>query len=452
MEAHDANPLRAGDLVGGKYRILAPVGEGGMAQVYEAVHVGLETSVAVKVLGARYARQQGFIERFGREARATATITSPHVAKVLDVGTLDDGRPFLVMELLIGVTLAELVSRGPLPIWEAADLVQQAARGIEAAHVAGIVHRDIKPENLFACDLGPLAQQRRLVKVVDFGIAKDVRERASRITQPGEVMGSVMYMSPEQIKSSSSVDRRSDVWALGVVLYELLAGAPPFEGDNHEVLAKILTEAPRPLRSIRPDVPPELEAVVARAMEKDPSKRFQSAHELAEALATFAPAEPAGALAARLPPDSVPRVRSSPSLVTTSVRQNARTAHGWDTSGRQVISSRTSTVVGVVSGAMLLVGLVLGFVAIRERSTQSPARTGSAMNESSAPVAPPSVGAASSAVIELPESTDATAAASEPAPTATASAEPPKARAKSPPPRSTSTRPASKSGALPRRF
>jgi serine/threonine-protein kinase len=425
-----------GTVLGDKYLVGHTLGEGGMAVVYEAVHVRLGTPVAVKVLDTEFAQQPEFVERFNREARAAATIESPHVAKVVDIGTLADGRPYLAMELLVGGHLRALVDRrGPLPVEMAADLVEQAARGLAAAHAMGIIHRDVKPENIVACELGPIAGDRALAKILDFGIAKDVRQQASRMTSAGQQMGSVMYMSPEQIRSSSNVDARTDLWALGCVLYELLTGEPPFIGDHQAVLAQILTDPHTPTRVRRPDVPIELEHIVSRALAKKPDERFFSAIEFADALLPLAPREPIRALVARIPPETLPKSRN-----VSDPQRMAPTQVGWSTSAEHR-SSRSGLAIGLVLG--LLAGLAAVAVLVvmpRLKPPPTPAAPAFTVPATSvtAPVEPPPAPSASTVELE-PSSEPVTT------PSASAARMPSTKRPPRPPP------PASP-GVLPRRF
>jgi serine/threonine protein kinase len=276
---------REGDLVAGKYRVGQLLGAGGMGMVFAGRHEQLDQPVAIKfVRNGAIADQEG-AQRFMREARAAARLKSEHVARVLDVGTLDSGSPYMVMELLEGVDLAALLtSSGPLSVSDVADWVLQACEAIAEAHAAGIVHRDIKPENLFlARTVGGASH----IKVLDFGISKsiDAVRAAGGLTRTQSVLGSPLYMSPEQMRSSRNVDPRTDVWALGVVLFELMSGVSPFEADTMpELCLKVVSEPPRSLAELRPDVPAEMVEIVGRCLEKDPEKRFANAAELATAL------------------------------------------------------------------------------------------------------------------------------------------------------------------------
>jgi serine/threonine-protein kinase len=241
----------------------------------------------VKFLLPEALRVPDVLARFQREARAAAKIQSEYVARVMDVGALESGEPYLVMEYLDGRDLSqELRARGPLPVEEAIDYLLQAAAGVAEAHAMRIVHRDLKPSNLF---LAQLSTGRKLVKVLDFGIAKHATEGAqTNLTHSFSVLGSIAYMSPEQVRSSKNVDARSDVWALGVVLFELLTGKLPFEGDSVPAFAVAITsDVAKTPRSFRPDIPEAVERIILDALQKRPDQRVPSLAVLASGLAPF---------------------------------------------------------------------------------------------------------------------------------------------------------------------
>ena len=276
---------RQGDLIAGKYQVEHVLGEGGVGLVVAAWHLALRQRVAIKLLLPQAMERPEAIARFLREARAAAAVQSEHVARVLDVGTLEDGAPYLVMEHLSGIDFARLLQeRGPLPVPETIDLILQAGEAIAEAHALGIVHRDLKPGNLF---LTARADGSPLVKVLDFGLSKTPDEA---LTAAGVVMGSPQYMPPEQIKSLTNVDQRADIWALGAILYRLLTGRCPFPGSTVAAICLgVLTEAPRPMRALRREIPEALDAAVLACLEKDLDRRIQSMSELARRLAPFAP-------------------------------------------------------------------------------------------------------------------------------------------------------------------
>lgn len=287
-ESASDSPVRVGDVLAGKYRVERVLGVGGMGVVVAATHLALDEKVALKFLLPEIAKDPANVARFLREARAAAKIRSEHVARVTDVGTLDGGAPYLVMEYLDGEDLAARVARGgPLPVSQAVDCVLQACEALAEAHVLGIVHRDLKPANLF---LTRRADDSPSVKVLDFGISKmtsDVGPGAG-LTKTSGMMGSPIYMSPEQLQSAKDVDARTDVWALGVILYELLTGRQPFTADSlPQLVVQIMTVAPSPLRSLRADVPVGLAEAIDRALQKDRAARLPDVVAFAEAVAPF---------------------------------------------------------------------------------------------------------------------------------------------------------------------
>jgi serine/threonine protein kinase len=280
-----------GEIIAGKYVVESLLGVGGMGVVVAARHVHLNQSVAIKLLRPE-ASGSASTSRFLREARAAAAIRSEHVARVLDVGTLETGLPFIVMEHLAGCDLATLIeARGRIPYGEAVSLVLQACEAIAEAHAIGIVHRDLKPSNVFVTSR---ADGTALVKVLDFGISKMQNPLAfsgaeATLTASGSVLGSPAYMSPEQIRSAKGTDPRSDVWAMGVILYELVTGRNPFIGETiGDTLVKIASEAAPSVRAGAEDVPEGLAAVIEGCLMRDPAKRTPSIVELAQALQPFA--------------------------------------------------------------------------------------------------------------------------------------------------------------------
>ena len=279
-----------GETLAGKYVIDGLCGRGGLAVVLSAIHSGLGHRVALKMLLPEWAGDQDVIQRFVREGRAATRIKSEHVVRVFDVGALESGAPYLVLEYLEGHDLDEVLAMwGPLPVATAIDWVLQAAEAIAEAHAHGIVHRDLKPSNLF---LTQRADGSACVKVLDFGLSKVTDPRiwggSAKLTRPTDVMGSPQYMAPEQLRASCEADARADLWSLGVVLHELLTKQPPFRGETMpEICAKVLTQPPPALSSLRENIAPELERAVLRCLQKDPSARFATAAELARALSPF---------------------------------------------------------------------------------------------------------------------------------------------------------------------
>lgn len=283
------SPFGPGAIIAGKYRVERVIGRGGMGLVLEAKHLHLDHPVAIKFLLAEAAEAPGAAARFLREARAAARIRSEHVARVFDSDITPEGAPYLVMELLVGTDLHRLVrGRGSLPIAEAIDYLLQACEALAEAHTLGIVHRDLKPGNLF---LTRRLDGTPLVKLLDFGIAKtpDTGWSEAGLTVARGTLGSPLYMSPEQLDDTSSVDLRTDIWALGIVLFELLTGRHPFEAASQAAFgARIAAGAPESLGRYFDDAPAGLDAVIARCLTKDPTARFESVGAFAEALRPFA--------------------------------------------------------------------------------------------------------------------------------------------------------------------
>jgi serine/threonine-protein kinase len=283
--------VRAGDKIGGKYLVERVIGQGGMGIVMLAMHEQLGQRVAIKFLMREAYGSQDTVKRLLREARATAQLTSEHVTKVMDVGTHDDGAPYLVMEHLRGEDLAAVLKeKGPLPVEQALVYVLQACEGVAEAHARGIVHRDLKPANLFVTSR---ADGSPLVKVLDFGIAKAWSDDTTTLTSKATMMGSPRYMSPEQMTDARAVDVRSDVWAIGAILYELVSGNPAFDGESVVAVCTKVATMPAPhlpdLRDQGGKSLRVLDATIQRCLEKEPSARFQSVAEIARALAPIAP-------------------------------------------------------------------------------------------------------------------------------------------------------------------
>jgi len=284
--------VRVGDILSGKYRVERVLGAGGMGVVVQAHHLQLDERVAIKFLLPEGLKNPEALARFEREARAAVKIKNEHVARTIDVGKLDNGAPYIVMEFLEGTDLASLLrSRGSLGIDETVEFLLQASEAIAEAHALGIIHRDLKLENLFVVRR---ADGLMSVKVLDFGISKVTGLAGSGrdvgMTRTSTIMGSPLYMSPEQLHSTRDVDTRTDIWAIGVIIYELISGRPPFVGDSMpELVAKILTRPPEPLLNLRPDAPLGLERVILRCLEKDKAQRYVNIAEMAMALVPFGP-------------------------------------------------------------------------------------------------------------------------------------------------------------------
>ncbi|HXI55905.1 MAG TPA: protein kinase, partial [Polyangia bacterium] len=275
-----------GSVIGGRYQVRRLSGEGGMGRVYEAEHIDIGKRVALKILHPAYSQTPDLVERLRREARAASKISHPNVVDVTDSGTTDDGAFFFVMEYIEGIELGELIFREKrLDVARALGITAQVCRALQAAHDVSVIHRDLKPENVLIL---PRDGQKDFVKVLDFGIAKSPErddkdsqgQSARRLTHPGMTMGTPEYMAPEQA-AGKPADPRSDIYAVGGILYEMLSGNPPYDGANFmEILHKKASQSPAPLASLRPDVPPEIEALIMRTLARDPAERPQSMVEL----------------------------------------------------------------------------------------------------------------------------------------------------------------------------
>lgn len=282
--AEPDSQLGIGEIVASKYRVDQLIGEGGMGTVYAATHQVTGKRVALKWMLPQLSRDAEAVGRFLREAQAAGRIDHPNVVDVYDVGKHGDSM-FIVMELLRGEPLASILDRGRVPWPDAVRMLLPAFRGVAAAHDHGVVHRDLKPDNIFiTCDPDGT---RREAKVLDFGISKLTTKAGEnlRLTKTGSVMGTPYYMAPEQIQGTKEIDERTDIYALGVILYQALAGDLPFKAQTyHALIVEIATGTPTPLLHHAPDVPPDLVAIVARAMAREPDRRFQSVRDLMAAL------------------------------------------------------------------------------------------------------------------------------------------------------------------------
>jgi serine/threonine-protein kinase len=403
-------PIAIGDVLAGKYRVERVLGVGGMGVVVQATHLQLDQLVALKFMLGAALHNPPLIERFAREARAAVRLRSDHVARVLDVGTLESGSPYIVMEYLEGSDLGTLVERsGRFPVEAAVDCLLQACDAVAEAHALGIVHRDLKPKNLF---LTYRNDGRPLVKVLDFGISKQKTGGDLSLTRTTEIIGSPNYMSPEQFRAAKAADERSDIWALGVILYELLTGELPFPADTvTQLTAMVLSEPPRPIQSLRAEVPEELVRVVERCMEKAPDARFQTVAQLAAALHKFAPPD-ARDLAARIARIGTggPRGSVSDASSGVSAARAGRTPATWTgsvTQGEPSPRRREALVAAIAAVAVLAAGAGGAFALSRGgRSTVLPSGAAAGATARVEAPAPPSStlapAATSSAHVALP--------------------------------------------------
>ena len=422
-----------GHILDGKYRIEKVIGRGGMGVVVSATHLVLDELVAIKFLTEEALYNEEAVARFEREARASVKIKSEHVVRVMDVGRLSSGAPYMVMEFLTGEDLAKrLETRGPLPVEQAVDFVLQACMALAGAHGVGIVHRDIKPANLFCV---PGSDGHLTIKVLDFGISKLNPANSvgsMSVTKTAAVMGSPLYMSPEQVQSSKDVDSRTDVWSLGVVLFELIAGKVPFFGEAFgEVCVRIATQPLPPLTQYRRDIPPGLDDVLRTCLAKDRKIRFASVAELAVALQRYAsPRGQAfveriarivmsssgrsfeGAPASGLPASAVP---------ANSVRADDPTVSAWADTGARRSNKRalvwgmlaTVLVLGAGGAALMRRGATPPPSASAPSVVESPAAAPPAPTPIVAPIAPqeqaqPSVPSAEPAPAPTPAANDET--------------------------------------------
>jgi len=298
-----SSTVQPGEVLLGKYRVERVLGQGGMGIVVAARHVHLGELFAIKMLLPEAMDHHEAVERFLREARASAKLKGEHVARVHDVGSLENGIPYMVLEYLDGQDLKKVVrSRGGLPLDEAALYVYQACEAVSEAHSNGIVHRDLKPANLF---LIQRPNGSPCVKVLDFGISKEIdptNQLSSDLTRTGAFMGSPLYMSPEQMANIKAADVRTDIWALGVILYELVVGRVPFTAAAvTELVTKVLTTSPVAPSEARPGIPTAFDAIVLKCLEKRPEHRFQSVRELMEQLLPYANVVPQPRAPSRVP-------------------------------------------------------------------------------------------------------------------------------------------------------
>jgi len=284
-------------LVAGKYQLVQMIGRGGMGSVWEARHASLGTRFAIKFIESEYADSQEARKRFDNEAKAAATIQSKHAIQIYDHGVTDDGKPYIVMELLVGQPLDKRIEQyGALTLQDTATILQQVCRGLARAHERGIIHRDLKPENIFIVRDPEDGQE--IAKVLDFGIAKlsnaPGQPGLTSSTKTGAVLGTPFYMSPEQARGLRNVDHRTDIWSLGVIAFKCVTGRLPFDGESvGDLLVKICTSPiPVPSHAV-PGLPPDFDAVFMRALEREPERRYTSVSEFADGLVRAAGMAPA---------------------------------------------------------------------------------------------------------------------------------------------------------------
>jgi serine/threonine-protein kinase len=383
---HSDAPALEGRLIAGKYRVGRLIGSGGMGTVWEGVHETLGTRVAIKFIKPQFASQPEARARFEIEARAAAKLKTKHAVHVYDYGVTPEGLPYIVMEFLEGESLSDaIIDRGPLQASEVGLIITQAARALAKAHAAGIVHRDLKPDNIFLAKADDTVEGLPyVVKLVDFGIAKILEEPAKAGEQPrpmggptreGTVIGTPNFMAPEQLAVGGAPGPLTDLWSLGACTFAAMTGRLPFEGDVLGDIVLKVCAAPIPAPSkVNPNVPAGFDAWFARACSRDPEKRFQSADELAQALAGVC---------------GLGRIRIA-TLDEDQIQYVIRPTEGAPTVSDipppNAMSPRTALLAGLVLGIAMMVG-VLGFLAWRERNMPAGVRVPAS---AVAPARPPS--------------------------------------------------------------
>jgi len=402
-------PVTLGQILAGKYEVVEVIGIGGMGVVVAAKHMQLEQKVALKFLRPEAMQSKEAVERFLREAKNAVRLRSEHVAKVIDVGTLETGAPYMVMEFLEGADLSRVVqATGSITVEEAVHFVLQASEAIAEAHSLGIIHRDLKPQNLFVTRR---VDGKPLVKVLDFGISKTMDTQSGlSLTRTSSIMGSPLYMSPEQMRSTKNVDQRADIWALGVILYELLTGRVPFEAEAvPELCLKVVQDQPDSPKSLRPEIPEGLNLVVLKCLEKDPAMRFTNVAELAEALEPYS-LQARGAserIASTLNVPSRPPMVSIPAIGSSSNPKIGTGGTAWGTT-QAVAAARRKRMPFIAGGAAIVVLGAVGVVfAMKGGSATPKTDTASSETAQAASAAPQTSSAPTAPVVTAPPSVSA---------------------------------------------
>ena len=395
--------LQAGDVIDGKYRIVRLIGEGGMGAVYEGENVKIRRKVAIKTLLSGLTGNADVVGRFEREATAAGRIGNAHILEVLDLGEMQDGDRYMVMELLDGEPLsARIEARGHLSPAEVAPIGAQVLEGLAAAHAAGIIHRDLKPDNIFI--LKKHVGIVDYVKIIDFGVSKfqalSGDGEAMSMTRTGAVMGTPYYMSPEQASGSRDADHRTDLYALGVILYQAVSGRVPFDAPTlNQLLFKIVLSDPLPVKGVIPNLDDAFASIISKAMARDINARFQSADEFKAALDGWRtagksvsvppPPDRASMEAAVLGTQTAKPDGSVPA--NTAMQPGAKTAGSWSTSqaGTGAKSSNKPIIAGLaIVGGLGVVGALAGY-ALFSGSESAPAEPSAAAAAVSPPPAAP---------------------------------------------------------------
>jgi len=363
MSSTDASDPKVGLLLNDRYLIVRKLGEGGMGAVYEAKHQLTGRRLAIKCLHPQFQNNREVVERFHREAQAATAVGNEHIIEVTDMGAFEDKSPFIVLEFLDGIEFAKLLEDHPaMPIGRVVHIITQVCDALRNAHAQSIVHRDLKPENIYLVKRG---QDSDFVKVLDFGISKmkeNAEEIGSGLTKTGMALGTPYYMSPEQAQGMRDVDHRTDIYAIGVILFQALTGRLPFDADSYpQLMVRILTQPVPSLRTYRQDIPPALDDLVLRAMAKDRSQRFATVEELAVALRGFASLNQAAVLV------SDPIAPSNQGTTPLAWAQTAPTQVAAETV--IVPKSKTPLYAGIGGG---LLAAVLGIALMSKSPSDSP--------------------------------------------------------------------------------